>query len=297
MRKWIDALARTRDAVFGRISRLVSAGARREVPAEEWEEALIGADIPARLAMQCVADLKKRGAGASVESQLEQTLLQALGPVQAFSWELKTKPTVVLIVGVNGSGKTTSAAKLAYMSRTRGLTPLLAAADTFRAAGTDQVRIWAQRVPCEVVAGTQGADAAAVAYDAVQAAVSRGADIVFIDTAGRMHTRNTLMSELQKVNRSIGKALPGAPHETWLVLDATIGNNMLPQAKTFHEAVKLTGLVVAKLDGSSKAGAVVAARQEVGVPVVFVGLGEEMGDLVPFDAGEFVKALVGTREP
>ena len=165
---------------------------------------------------------------------------------------------------------------------------MLAAADTYRAAGTDQARIWAHRVGCDVVSGVSGADAASVAYDAVRAAMARGMDAVFIDTAGRMHT----MDELQKIQRSVGKCLPGAPHHTWLVLDATLGSNAVSQARFFHECIPLTGVVVAKLDGSAKAGFLVAVRKELGIPVLFAGIGEGMDDLVPFDVPTYVKSLV-----
>jgi fused signal recognition particle receptor len=279
--------------VLSRISRLTARPASGGTELAELEEAMIAADIPARLVMECVEDLRGNRSSVPVEKRIEERLLQAIGPPAAFSWDLKVRPTVVLIVGVNGSGKTTSAAKLAHMAKLKQLKPLLAAADTFRAAGTDQVRIWAERVGCDVVGGRQGSDAAAVAYDAAQAAVARGGDIVFVDTAGRMHTRQPLMEELQKVTRSVAKCLPGAPHETWLVLDATIGNNAVVQARVFHEAVKLTGLIVAKLDGSSKAGAVVAIRQELTVPVLFAGLGEGMDDLVPFEPRAFTAGLLG----
>ena len=297
MKSWMDALARTRNAIVSRVSRLFEPSEPRaeEKTAEQWEEALIAADVPARLAAEWVGAARHLGGGGPLEQRLERVLVQALEPVRHYEWDGAAKPTVVLIVGVNGSGKTTTAAKLASFARARGRVPLLAATDTFRAAGTEQLRIWADRVPCDVVAGRQGADAAAVAYDAVQAAVARGADAVFIDTAGRMHTKQHLMVELQKVKRSIAKCLPGAPHEIWLVVDATIGNNAVMQAQTFNEAVGLTGLVVAKLDGSAKAGSMLAARREVGVPIVFVGLGETLDDLAPFEARPFVCALLGIQ--
>jgi fused signal recognition particle receptor len=194
---------------------------------------------------------------------------------------------------VNGSGKTTTTAKLAHHAAAAGARPLLAAADTFRAAGSEQLRVWGARVGCDVVGGASGADAAAVAYDALAAAKARGNDVLLVDTAGRMHTKGPLMQELRKVSRSLGKGLPGAPHHTWMVLDATIGQNALHQAREFHAAVPLTGVVVAKLDGSSKAGFVFGVSRELGVPILFAGLGEQAGDLVPFEAAAFVDALLG----
>ena len=292
MKSWIQALTRTRDAILGRVARLVGQAPRDERTIEEWEQALIAADVPARLAMEWLEEIASKK-GGSLQERIAAAFRDAFGPDRAFDWSLPPRPPVVLLVGVNGSGKTTTSAKLAALAKQQGLRPLLAATDTFRAAGTDQLRIWADRVGCDVGAGAQGADAAAVAYDAMQAAVSRKSDVVFIDTAGRMHTKQHLMQELEKVKRSVAKSLPGAPHEVWFVADATIGNNALLQARTFHEAVGLTGLVVVKLDGTSKAGCVLAIRREIQAPVLFVGLGEGMDDLAPFRATEFVDALMG----
>ena len=200
-------------------------------------------------------------------------------------------PTVILVVGVNGSGKTTTVAKLAYHFREQGQSVLLAAGDTYRAAGIEQLQIWGQRVGCAVVAGKQGGDAAAVAYDATTAAVQRGSQVLLIDTAGRQHTRRGLMDELAKTGRSIDKALPGAPHEVWLTVDASTGTNALVQAREFGRLFQITGLILTKLDGSGKGGVVVAIRQELGYPVRFVGLGEALDDLQPFDAEMFARAL------
>ena len=294
MKSWRDALSRTRDAILGGVSRLMGKAApSAERAAEEWEEALIRADVPARQVAAWLGDMAHQRSDAPLERRIEDAFVQALGSDAPFRWDRIARPSVVLIVGVNGSGKTTTAAKLAYQAKTHGLVPLLAATDTFRAAGAEQLKIWADRVPCDVVAGAAGADAAAVAYDAVTAAIARKSDVVFVDTAGRMHTKQPLMGELQKVRKAIGKALPSAPHETWLVLDATIGNNAVAQARTFHESVGLTGLVVTKLDGTSKAGALLAVNKEIGVPVRFVGLGEAMDDLAAFEPREFVRAMLG----
>jgi len=198
---------------------------------------------------------------------------------------------VVSIVGVNGTGKTTTAAKLARLVQARGQTALLAACDTFRAAAIEQIQIWGERLKVEVIAGAYGADAAAVAHDALTAAQARRADYLFIDTAGRLHTKHNLMQELQKLHRVMGKQTPGAPHEVLLVLDATTGMNALNQAREFNKAVPLTGLVVTKLDGTSKGGMVVAIQKELGLPIKFIGLGEQADDLQPFDAKQFAHAL------
>jgi fused signal recognition particle receptor len=200
-------------------------------------------------------------------------------------------PTVVSIVGVNGTGKTTTSAKLAHFIQSQKNTALLAACDTFRAAAIEQIKLWGTRLKVEVIAGSYGADAASVAHDAVTAAQARKADYLFIDTAGRLHTKHNLMQELQKLHRVIGRQLPGAPHEVLLVLDATTGMNALNQAREFNKAVPLTGLIVTKLDGTSKGGMVVAIQKELGLPIKFIGLGEQPDDLQPFDAKQFAQAL------
>src|SRR5262245_13961048 len=200
-------------------------------------------------------------------------------------------PCVVSVVGVNGTGKTTTSAKLAHLVQSQGSTALLAACDTFRAAAIDQLYLWGQRLKVDVVACADGADAAAVAHDAVAAAQSRKIDYLFIDTAGRLHTKHNLIQELQKLHRVMGKQLPGAPHEVLLVLDATTGMNALNQAREFNKAVPLTGLVVTKLDGTSKGGMVVAIQKELGLPIKFIGLGEQADDLQPFDPKQFAQAL------
>jgi fused signal recognition particle receptor len=199
--------------------------------------------------------------------------------------------TVVSIVGVNGTGKTTTSAKLAHYIQSQKQTALLAACDTFRAAAIEQLKLWGARLKVEVIAGAYGADAASVAHDAVTAAQARKADYLFIDTAGRLHTKHNLMQELQKLHRVIGKQLPGAPHEVLLVLDGSTGMNALNQAREFNKAVPLTGLVVTKLDGTSKGGMVVAIQKELGLPIKFIGLGEQPDDLQPFDAKQFAQAL------
>jgi fused signal recognition particle receptor len=200
---------------------------------------------------------------------------------------------VILVSGVNGVGKTTSIGKLAARYRAAGDKVLLVAADTFRAAAIDQLGVWAERVGADVVQHQSGADPAAVAFDGVKAALARGVDVAIVDTAGRLHTRGNLMEELRKVHRVIGKAIPGAPHEVWLVLDATTGQNALHQAKVFSEALGLTGIVLTKLDGTAKGGAALAVREELGVPIVFIGVGEGIDDLRSFSSSEYAEALVG----
>jgi fused signal recognition particle receptor len=238
-----------------------------------------------------------RGAKDSRRAALRQHLVDALGgPAEPPTWVGHTRPHTVLIVGVNGSGKTTTAAKLARLCLNQGRRPLLGAADTFRAAGSDQLRIWGERVGCDVVTGQMGADSASVAFDAMEAALARDADVLIVDTAGRMHTKKPLMQELEKIRRALGKRVEGAPHETWIVLDASIGQNALSQARLFHEICPLTGVIVSKLDGSSKAGFLFAVARELGVPVRYAGLGEGADDLVPFDVPSFVDALLGVEE-
>jgi len=206
--------------------------------------------------------------------------------------DLSRKPTVIMIVGVNGSGKTTSIAKLGKRFSLQGKKVLLGAADTFRAAAVDQLEIWAQRLNLPIIAGQMGADAGAVAYDTVQAAIARDMDVVLIDTAGRLHTRYNLMEELKKVHRVIGKALPGAPHEVWLVMDATTGQNALQQARAFKDAVHVTGVILAKLDSSARGGMAFAIQRELDLPILYAGLGEKPEDLEPFNPDAFVAGIL-----
>ncbi len=293
MSNWLQALARTRERIRNAVASILPGAQKFEAATRaEWEKALIEADLPPRLVVEWIAALKSGGEHGSAADQIERALITAMPPRAPFVWSFAAKPAVLLIVGVNGSGKTTTAAKLAAMARQQGLKPLLAAADTFRAAGSQQLRIWADRLGVDVVTGLQGADAASLAFDAITAARARGVDVVIVDTAGRMHTKTNLMEELQKVRRSIDKALPGAPHETWIVLDATLGHNAVNQARAFQKMVSLSGAVIAKLDGSSKGGFVVAVEKELGIPVRFCGLGEGADDLAPFDSAAFTKALV-----
>ena len=263
---------------------------------ETWsdvEESLIAGDIGASLAMEVVERARRNvtseGATAAVRRELAGLLLP-----RDPDWDLAgaaTPPAVVLIVGVNGTGKTTTIGKLAAREAGAGRRVILAAADTFRAAASDQLRIWADRAGADIVAHAPGADPAAVVYDALDAAVARRADIVIIDTAGRLHTKSNLMDELAKIRRVIDRRLPGAEPETFLVLDATTGQNGLTQAAAFHDSVTLTGIVLTKLDSTSRGGIVFAIEQRLGVPVRFAGVGERPEDLVDFDPVTFVAAL------
>ncbi len=261
---------------------------------DDVEETLIAGDVGAALAMQVVERARTRrhpdGAEAAVREQLAGLLV-----ARDVDWHpqpgVEGGPAVVLVVGVNGTGKTTTIGKLASRYAAEGRTVILAAADTFRAAAIDQLRIWAERAAVPVVAHAPGADPGAVVYDALDAAVARGADMVIADTAGRLHTKSNLMDELSKIRRIVDKRLPGAVPETLFVLDATTGQNGLAQAKAFHAAVGLTGIVLTKLDSTAKGGIVFAIEDALGVPVRFVGVGEQVGDLIPFDPEAFVAAL------
>ncbi|HEY3853455.1 MAG TPA: signal recognition particle-docking protein FtsY [Verrucomicrobiae bacterium] len=296
--KFKEGLLKTHNKLAHEIKRIVTASPRLTSGGiEELEAALIAADLGMSMTAQIVASVKKAfetqgRAGLDVfdiaRAEVEKSLTSTAGG------ELKKQPeglTVVSLIGVNGTGKTTTAAKLAHLIQGKRQTAVLAACDTFRAAAVEQLKLWGQRLNVQVVAGASGADPASVAHDAIAAAQARNADFLFIDTAGRLHTKHNLMQELQKVHRVMQKKLQGAPHETLLVLDATTGMNALNQAREFNKAVTLTGLVVTKLDGTSKGGMVVAIQRELGLPVKFIGLGEKPDDLQPFDAKQFANAL------
>jgi fused signal recognition particle receptor len=295
--KFKAGLQKSHSKLAHEIKRIVTRSPRLEgATIEELEAALIGADLGMAMTTQIIEAVKKNyetqgSAGLDVFAVAQGEVEKSLASNKA---GLVTAPgglTVVSIVGVNGTGKTTTSAKLANFTQLQRKTALLAACDTFRAAAIEQIKLWGQRLKIEVVAGAYGADAASVAHDAITAARARKADYLFIDTAGRLHTKHNLMQELQKLHRVIGKQLPGAPHEVLLVLDATTGMNALNQAREFHKAVPLSGLVVTKLDGTSKGGMVVAIQKELGLPIKFIGLGEQADDLQPFDAKQFAQAL------
>jgi fused signal recognition particle receptor len=300
--KFKAGLAKTHSKLAHEIKRIVTRSPKLTGDSiEELEAALIAADLGLAVTQQIVAAVKtayetQGTTGYDVFAIACAEVEKNLSSNKSHLIKIPHGPTVISIVGVNGTGKTTTAAKLAHLVQSQKKTALLAACDTFRAAAIEQIKLWGQKLKVEVIAGAYGADAAAVAHDAVTAAQSRQADYLFIDTAGRLHTKHNLMQELQKLHRVIGKQLPGAPHEVLLVLDATTGMNALNQAREFNKAVPLTGLVVTKLDGTSKGGMVVAIQKELGLPIKFVGLGEQPDDLQPFDAKQFAQALFEESE-
>ena len=259
-------------------------------------EILIGADAGMGVAEKLVASLRERVRVeriATAEDALNALKAEMLTLLLARDRRLNLdpRPSVLVVVGVNGSGKTTTLGKLGHRLRSEGMTALVAAADTFRAAAIDQMRVWADRSDVDVVAHQPGADPGAVVYDAIQAALARRTDVVLVDTAGRLHTKSNLMAELEKVRRVIERALPGAPQETLLVIEAPTGMNAIAQARAFHEAMRLTGIVLTKLDGTSRGGTVLAIEAELGVPVKLVGLGEGIDDLNVFDPAAYLDAL------
>ena len=294
-------LAKTRAGVFDRIREVVRRRPQLDAEAlEEIEELLIQADVGVDPALRIIDRLRERveqeGHSGQAEDLvfrlLEEEILKVLQPAAPTPAPTPAPPYVVLVVGVNGVGKTTTIGKMAKRYADEGKQVLLAACDTFRAAAIDQLAIWAERAGADIVRHQPGADAASVAFDAVSAARSRGIDVVLIDTAGRLHTRVNLMEELKKIHRVLAKCHEGAPHEILLVLDATTGQNAVAQARQFHSDLNLTGLVLAKLDGTARGGVVVAIGDELGIPVRLVGLGEGPDDYSEFDPEAFVRALV-----
>ncbi|MGI6207382.1 MAG: signal recognition particle-docking protein FtsY [Anaerolineae bacterium] len=292
-----EALAKTRRMLRGRIQTIFGAGDITEETWETLEETLIQADVGAGAAIELVERLRKRVADGEVtsaqgvEALLKEEMLAVLRQDAPHADEEPRLLTVVLVVGVNGSGKTTSVAKLARYYTQKGHKVMLAAADTFRAAAIDQLRIWAERAGVAIVAHQPNSDPGAVVYDAIRASRARGADLLIVDTAGRLHTKYNLMAELKKVADVARRNVHRAPHEVFLVLDATTGQNAIQQARHFRDAVGLTGVVLAKLDGTAKGGVVFSIAEELQVPVRFVGTGETIEDLAVFDAEAFVNGL------
>jgi fused signal recognition particle receptor len=282
------SLGRTRNVIRLPIGRF---DPRSDESWEELEEALISADVGMAATDALVERLRKRRDVDDLGEALVEETAALLGEPATLA--VHEHPSVILVVGVNGTGKTTTVGKLAHRLSDHKRSVLIAAADTFRAAADEQLEIWAQRAGADFVGSTKGADPAAVAFDGVAAAESRGRDVVLVDTAGRLHTQTNLMDELRKIRRVIEGRLEGAPHETLLVLDATTGQNGLQQAKLFQEAVGVTGVVLTKLDGSAKGGIVLPVAVELGLPVKLVGVGESLEDLQPFDPADFARALVG----
>jgi fused signal recognition particle receptor len=286
-------LEKSRGGFMSRLRGLLSTGPA----AADWdavEELLISGDVGGELAIEVVERARRRKSEETAEAAVRAELAALLLPVQP-GWRVEPaapgQPAVVLVVGVNGTGKTTTIGKLAHGFQGEGRSVLLAAADTFRAAGIDQLRIWADRSGSQFVAHAPGADPSAVIYDALDAALARNVDIVIADTAGRLHTKSSLMDELAKMRRVIDRRIPGARPEVLFVLDATTGQNGLAQARVFHDTVGLTGIVLTKLDSTAKGGIVFAIEDALKVPVRFVGVGEKLGDLLPFDPDAFVAAL------
>src|SRR5436309_3932911 len=295
--KFKDGLQKTHVRLVHEIQRIVTLSPKLTgASLDEVEAALLAADLGTTVTGQILAEARKAyetqgRAGMEIIEIARGVVGKSLADASAELHQQPSGLTVVSIVGVNGTGKTTTAAKLAHLLQSRGQPVVLAACDTFRAAAVEQIKLWGQRLNVPVVAGAANADPASVAHDGLASALAKGAAWLLVDTAGRLHTKHNLMQELQKVHRVMDKKLPGAPHETLLVLDATTGMNALNQAREFHKAVRLTGLVVTKLDGTSKGGMVVAIQQELGLPIKFVGLGEQPDDLQPFDAKQFAAAL------
>lgn len=302
-----SGLERTRGGALARLGELFGAGDIDDATWDELEERLIRGDLGARTAAALVADLREQARYAGVRRAdelprlLRRVMIRALErtPSGGASTPAPDAPPdgshVVLMVGVNGSGKTTTAAKLAARAAQDGRSVLLVAADTFRAAAIDQLAAWAERLGVPIVRGTPGGDPGAVVFDALRSSAGRAADLVLIDTAGRLHTQRNLMAELQKVRRIVESAVPGAPHETLLVLDATTGQNGLAQAREFQAAVAVTGVVLAKLDSSARGGIAFAVTRELGLPIRFVGVGEAVADLLPFDAAAYVDGLLAVE--
>lgn len=294
--KWKTGLAKTSKATFGQIATFFGATQITEATWDDLEAILVQADLGVETSLAVIESLQERvyNQGLTRADELREAMRLELRarldtpPAIDFS----NHPTIILVVGVNGSGKTTTIAKLGKRYAEEGKRVILGAADTYRAAAVDQLQVWADRLDLPVIAGQPGGDAGAVAYDTVQAAVNRKADLALIDTAGRLHTRFNLMEELKKVNRVTSKALPGAPHHVWLVMDATTGQNAMQQARAFKEAVNVTGIILAKLDSSARGGMAFAIQRELSLPIYFAGLGEKPSDLTPFDPDAFIAGIM-----
>ncbi len=299
--KVADGLAKTRAVIGGALRTLIGKGRTIDRAfLDQLEETLLAADIGVTKTEAILAEIQTRfkqgeaADGAALLTLIKASLRTELSPGEDDLPLVTPGPTVVLIVGVNGAGKTTTIAKLAKRWKDQGKKVLIAAGDTYRAAAIEQLTIWAGRVGVDIIKSQAGGDAAAVAFDAVAAAQARGSDIVLIDTAGRLHNKEHLMRELEKLNRVIQKRIPAAPHHVLLVLDGTAGQNAVQQAKAFKDSMGVTGLVLTKLDGTAKGGAILTIRRELGLPVRYIGVGEGMDDLQPFDPDAFIEAIFGS---
>jgi len=291
-----SSLSRTRQ-LFSRVGDVFRQNNLTDNFWDELEETLIGVDVGPSTTSWLIERLRKRAAEeqihntAQVQRALREELVALLGKPSPLRFAKQSPLTVILVIGVNGSGKTTSIAKLAYRLTKEGHKVILAAADTFRAAAIDQLKVWGERVGVPVISQNPGSDPGAVVYDAIQAAGTRGSDVLIVDTAGRLHTKYNLMEELKKINKVIQKLLPDGPHELLVVIDATTGQNALLQARKFAEDIGLTGVIITKLDGTAKGGFAFAVADDLGVPIKFVGTGEKVEQLAPFDPQGFVAAL------
>lgn len=300
LNKWRQGLEKTSKSTFGRIATVLGATEIDDDTWENLESILVQADLGVETTEDIVKSLKKRVEdegiirSSSLTKTMHDELLRRLDPVPPLNID-GLHPAVIMLVGVNGSGKTTTAAKLGKQFQEQGKHVLLAAADTYRAAAVDQLQVWGERLDLPVIAGAPNGDPGAVAFDAVQAGIARKADIVLIDTAGRLHTRFNLMEELKKVHRVVGKAMSGAPHAVWLVLDATTGQNALNQARAFKDTVKVNGVILAKLDSSARGGMAFAIQKQLGLPILYAGLGEKPEDLERFNREGFVEGVLAQR--
>jgi len=296
-KKTEEAVKRSKDTWFGKITRLFERSSIEKETWEELEELLIAADTGVDTATALTRRVKDRVSKEKISDvqQVRAALMQEMAlilKVNGTAPASTASPRIILVVGVNGSGKTTSVAKLGYNLKRDGNKVMLAAADTFRAAAIDQLKLWSEQIEAEVIAHQQGADPGAVVFDALQAAKNRGVQVVIVDTAGRLHTKFNLMEELKKIRRVIQRIDPSGPHETLLVLDATTGQNGLNQAKYFTEAVGVSGIILTKLDSTAKGGIVLAICDQLKIPVRFIGTGEKLDDLAPFDPQTFVEAIM-----
>ncbi|OQX12642.1 MAG: signal recognition particle-docking protein FtsY [Desulfobacteraceae bacterium IS3] len=288
-------LSKTREILTTDIDELFTIGKKTEELLEELEERLITSDVGVEITQELIAKLSKKASRLSDANQLKEALKAEIITLLQRSAQASEKnhsgPHIVMVIGVNGVGKTTTIGKLAAKSKAGGKKVMIAAADTFRAAAIEQLTIWAERAGVDIVRHRENADPAAVAYDSVESAVARGKDIVFVDTAGRLHTKVNLMEELKKINRAISKKIPDAPHEVLLVLDATTGQNALSQARMFNEALGVTGIALTKLDGTARGGIVISICSTLNIPLKYIGVGENIEDLQDFDPVQFANAL------